>query len=507
VGQIRHIFVLMLENRAFDHMLGFSSIVGANAETGKPTAISGLTGDESNTWAEVVYSVSHPAVDPMTIDPCHEFLCVLEQLCGHDAVYPHGGGQYPVISNSGFASNFATAVNSPSPGDVMKCFTSEQLPVLSALAKEFCVCDAWYCSMPGPTWPNRFFALGGSSAGLDHSPTTEEMGEWESVNGFKFQHGSIFERRKGLKHLEEKLKWRIYGGNVVFTFAHALKEIHLWDVRRYTDFAKDVGAEKYDAEFTWIEPNYGHVLTNYEKGDSQHPLDGVAGGEALIKATYEAVRNSPLWESSMLIITWDEHGGFYDHVAPPSTMPPADNIEFGSANKYGFRFDQLGPRVPAVVISPLIPQNVIDHRTYDHTSILATTEKCFDLQPMTERDRNANDLLKLATLETAREVELKSVPVSEDQQARFAKIPLDGLDLEFPPAARPDDPIDDGLSGPGYLYLASRADVDLPPASIKPEDYRRSVQKRIKGMKTRGEARDYIEEVRKKVSAAKQNER
>jgi phospholipase C len=101
----------------------------------------------------------------------------------------------------------------------------------------------------------------------------------------------------------------------------------------HSKFATDVSDPNYPAQFTWIEPNYGHVASDYIGGSSQHPLDGVTGGEALIRATYEAIRNSPLWESSMLIITWDEHGGFFDHAPPPPATPPGDKAQFTGATK------------------------------------------------------------------------------------------------------------------------------------------------------------------------------
>src|SRR4029077_4355471 len=277
MASIKHVFVLMLENRSFDHMLGFSGITGFDAATAAPTQINAPPPGISNSRNGKSFPAGPPPVDPMTIDPYHEFGDVLEQLCGKAATYPPGG-PYPPKNNSGFASNFAVAAKSPSPGDVMGCFTPERLPVLVALAKEFAVCDSWFCSMPGPTSPNRFFALGASSADLDHSPTGAETLLWETIDGFTFQNGSIFEAGKGFFSFlpwKRKLKWRIYAGNKIFTLAHALKGIHIWDITRYAEFAKDGSDPNYSAEFTWIEPNYGHVTSDYLGGNSQHPLDGV----------------------------------------------------------------------------------------------------------------------------------------------------------------------------------------------------------------------------------------
>jgi len=493
MSPIKHVFVLMLENRSFDHMLGVSPFTGFDAVTHKATQLNALPAGSSNSWNGNNYPAGPPAVDPIKNDPYHEFEDVLEQLCGADVRYR--GGPYPAMNNSGFVSNFAVAARSPSPGDVMKVFTPERLPVLSALARAYAVCDSWFCSLPGPTWPNRFFALGASSGDLDHSPTSVETAVWETVDGFQFQNGSIFDV-KGLS-------WRIYAGNKIFTLAHALKGIHIWDIQRYANFAKDIGNASYPAQFTWIEPNYGHVTTDYLNGNSQHPLDGVTGGEALIKATYQAIRNSPLWESSMFVITWDEHGGFYDHVAPlGGAVEPGDRPAFPGANRYGFRFDQYGLRVPAVVISPLIPANTIDHRRFDHSSILATVERLFELQPLTERDRTALDLRGLASLAAPRAEADILDEVPPEALAAHQRVSLDVLQDEVPPATRPEAPIDEQPNLPGFIFVASQTDKELQPREIAREVHHAGIRERVARIRTKGDARDYFEEVRRKLVAA-----
>jgi phospholipase C len=499
--RIKHVFALMLENRSFDHMLGFSGITGFDAVTKVTTAVNSPPAGASNSWNGKPFPVTTPAVDPMPLDPNHEFADVLEQLCGTAVKYPRGG-PYPPINKSGFVSNFAEVAKSPSPGDVMQCFTPARLPVLTALAKEFAVCDSWFCSMPGPTLPNRFFALGASSAELDHSPTTAETLVWETVDGFKFQNGSIFEASKNFLFWKRKLKWRIYAGNKIFTLAHALKGIHLGDINRYSKFATDVSDPNYPAQFTWIEPNYGHVASGFIGGNSQHPLDGVTGGEALIRATYEAIRDSPLWESSMLIITWDEHGGFYDHVTPPPAIPPGDKAQFSGANRGGFPFDRFGPRVPAIVISPLIPRNTIDHRLYDHSSILATVERLFNLRPLTERDRGALDLRSLASLPSPRVVASDVIAVPPEAELAHRRATLDTLEIEVPPATNREVLVEADRGLPGFVYVAARTDKELPPPGVALESHAANVYDRISTIRTRGDARDYFEEVRRKTVAA-----
>jgi phospholipase C len=494
---INHVFVLMLENRSFDHMLGLSKIAGTDAVTSKPTEINGLSAGENNSFNGVAYPVGPNAPATMDKDPYHEFPDVLEHLCGSAAKYPPGG-PYPPVNNSGFVSNYVNSAGAPiaDAGQVMQYFLPSGMPVLTALANEFAVCDSWYSSLPGPTWPNRFFALGASSGDLDRSPTDAEIALWQSADGFKFQNGSIFDRMPN--------NWRIYAGNLVFTLAHALSGIHIWDIHRFSRFANDIRDPNYSPGFTWIEPNYGHVASDYLGGNSQHPLDGVTGGEALIKAAYEAIRNSPLWSSSLLIITWDEHGGFFDHVSPPAAIPPGDVAQFASANEFGFDFAQYGVRVTAVVISPLIPRNTIDHRPYDHSSIPATLERLFNLQPLTKRDAQSNEVLSLASLSVPRTDAPATINLQPDQAAAISNISMDTLDSPLPVATRPNESIAADKNLPGFVYLASRTDAELPSPGLTQEAHAATVPGRVSTVRTRGDARDYFEEIRRKALAADQ---
>jgi phospholipase C len=486
---ITNIFVLLLENRSFDHMLGFSGIAGTDAATGEPTTIRGLAGTEANSYRGQTYAVARPADEAMPVDPGHEFLDVLEELCGTNSAYPPGGA-YPAIDNSGFVSDYAFS-HSPNEGnapgnfgEIMKCFAPEQLPVLNALARNFAVCDSWHAAIPGPTWPNRLFACGASSGGLDHSPTSGEILTWESVDGFAFPNGSIFEALKQ----KSATPWKIFAGDE-FPLVAALKGITVFDIAAYSEFAAAVASPDYPPLLTWIEPNYGDMASgSFKGGNSQHPLDGVTPGEALIKSTYEAIRNSPHWSTSLLIVTWDEHGGFYDHVAPPAAVPPGDTAPGSKYNQYGFTFAQSGVRVPAVIASPLIPAGIIDHRLYDHSSIPATIEAAFGLPPLTARDKAARNLLPLLSLATAR----GDAPTVLPAPATPAAAPLAAQQVPAPTSTV------DGGSLPGFLHVAMRHDMALsPPAQ------RHAILTRVQAIQTRAQAAQYLSEVRAKIQAAK----
>jgi phospholipase C len=410
--KIAHIFVLMLENRSFDHLLGFSELTGTDAVTGAPTNANDLSAGFSN---PVPGDPTNPArtrtpaafaISTATKGPGHEFENVVTQLCGGegDVKFPAPNGGYPTVTNLGFVQDY-TDVQSPSPRSIMNCYAPRQLPVLNQLAREFAVCDMWFSSMPGPTFPNRFFAHAATSGGMDDSPSGLEIG-WNTLfDGFRFNNGTIFDLLD-----EACIDWEVVKGDE-FPAALSLAGMGYNSVVRhrftdFDDFVARLGSGGSAPPYVFIEPHYGNILPgtseDYTCGTSQHPLDDVTAGERLIKETYEAIRNSPLWDSSVLLITWDEHGGFVDHVPPGPAVPPGDGVAEAENVHHGFGFDQLGPRVPAVVISPLIPKNVVDHTEYDHASIPATLERNFGLSSLTARDAAANDFLHLLSLEAPR---------------------------------------------------------------------------------------------------------
>ena len=490
--KIKHIFVLMLENRSFDHMLGFSGIEGTDAVTGARTTIDGLTGIESNSYEGRTYTVSRGAADRMDPGPGHSFTNVLEQLCGEDARYP-SGGPYPNIKGSnetGYASSYAKRkddedrlVGTEAAGNVMKCFTPDQLPVLNTLASEFVVCDHWFSSMPGPTEPNRMFMYAETSGKFDNGLKIPEEyldAVGRPGGGIEFRHGTVF----GL--LEQAgVKYRIYAGDD-FPTASWLDGISvLFDIREFEDFAEDLKDPSFDAGYVHIEPDYD-ALFGFGGGNSQHPSGrgSVAAGERLIKAVYEVIRNSPVWEKSLLIITWDEHGGFYDHVVPPSAQGTGER---GREN--GFTFEQLGPRVPAVVVSPLISRNLIDHRVYDHTAIPATLRRVFGLRSLEGRNGISGGVGYLAG-----PVARTDAPTRLPGAAMAALAALAPKTAPPRPAARvSEDP--EGMA-PSTLNSALAQHLEVTPA-----EQHAAIRARVKLIRTHADAFTYLEEVKQLVRA------
>jgi phospholipase C len=408
--KIEHVFVLMMENRSFDHMLGFSGITGVDID-GNPTVFNAGFGQTLNsnvnplTMAPVF--VSAPAdfqLKDVDNDPGHEFENTLTALCGKGSVYNAVPGGYPPIDNSGFIQNYLDN-GSATPQRIMLCYGPEQLPVINRLATEFAVCDQWFSSLPGPTWPNRFFLLAATSGGLDGSPSQWDVVTSTTVEGYRFENGNIFDLLD-----EYCIDWRIFEGDD-FPVSFAMRGMNLNDLqgrfKDFDDFASEVNQVDFSEKFVFIEPKYGsHKFDvtgpgDFACGNSMHPLDDVTRGEKLVKKVYETIRNSPHWESSMLIVTFDEHGGFYDHVRPGPAVPPGDLITQGYVQNH-FLFDQLGVRVPALVISPYTKKGVIDHTVYDHTSMLATVERLFGMKNLTKRDKAASDVLHLLSLDNPR---------------------------------------------------------------------------------------------------------
>jgi phospholipase C len=486
-SKIKHVFVLMLENRSFDHMLGFSGITGTDAATGQPTSIDGLNGSESNSYNGAVFPVVRGASDRAPYDPPHGFPAVVEQLCGEGAAYV-SRTPYPTINNSGFVSIHARS-HPDQPDGPMRCFTPDQVPILTALAREFVVCDRWFSSMPGPTEPNRWFVHAGTSGIFDEGPTKTEYVEAFSSpwSGIAFKRGTIVDRLR-----DAGLKFRIYACDS-FPNVAMLKGIsRTFDVDEFhEDFASDVASPAYDAAYTFIEPSYD-AFSEYEGGNSQHPLGSVKAGEFLIKQTYEALRRSPIWGSSMLIITYDEHGGFYDHVPPPAARATGSK-----GRKYGFTFDRLGPRVPAVIVSPLIPRNLIDHRTYEHSSLVSTLARLFDLKEFTMRSSLTSDLKPLATLDPPR----TDAPMTLPDPAGSALARVVNTPFQASAAKRPDKPLADDPTGRIAATIGSGLAQHL---EVAPSSEHEAIVSRVNALQTYAEALKYLKEVDVLVKAARE---
>ena len=435
MAEIRHIFVLALENRSFDHIFGFAGLEGVDAVTGQPTKAEDLIGKtfenvssdgrhrfEAKTGGTFTIA-GHAGEGSFTGDPSHEFLDVLRQICGPERV-PRDGklpkGEYPEpINMSGFVADYQIAQPPFSPQIVMDSQDSNHLPIMNQLAAEFMVCDHWFAAVPGPTWPNRFFIHAASATGQTDSPSGWHIfNAWDGVDRYTFHRGTIYDAlaRKHLSHriyIENKLAQVVCIGNQTVDM----------DAQSLDSFEKEISDPKFPHSYVFIEPNSGQEEVGIGGGteDDMHPPSDIRTGEALIKRVYEELRNSPLWETSVLVVMFDEHGGFFDHVPPPKVAP----LDDGSVDHtHGFRFNQLGVRVPVLIISPWVKRGSIDHTVYEHSSLIASVVRHFGLEHLTSRDRGAADFLaKLSEKEPRKDTPARLHNTLDDANVTKMELP------------------------------------------------------------------------------------
>lgn len=370
--KIKHVIVLMLENRSFDNLCGYLRV--SNPE------INGITDVEYNlvnpsdpNSEKVSVSSTAPFVPDLNPGPGHEVRDVKIQL------YAGGNGE---ITMGGFVYDYAqqTGISLNQAKRIMQCFSPNKLPVITTLSRQFVLCHRWHSCLPGPTWPNRLFAHCATSGGfVDNNPRQYSM-------------RTIFEKLSDIK-LDS---WRIY-------FHDSPQTLMLKNLRnaRYLRYFEHFDAFLRDCRdgtlplYSFIEPRYFSVL-GFAAND-QHPDHGVWLGEKLIADVYNALRPSSNWEESLLLVTWDEHGGFYDHHHPEETVKPDNNMSPEC------EFTQLGVRVPALIISPWVEPNKVDDTLYDHSAIPATLKVLFGTGDfLTARDAWSKTFDHNVSLNTAR---------------------------------------------------------------------------------------------------------
>jgi phospholipase C len=490
---IKRFVVLMLENRSFDHLFGFM-------KKSRPD-VAGLSGSEfnqkdPNSPTNPKILVRRASTFVMPFDPAHEYYDVQVQLYGP---MKNTAPDFPPIGNSsvdpapmtGFVANAVHAVDFG--GDerlVMDCFEPDQVPILSTLAEEFALFNYWYSSLPGPTWPNRFFIHAATSGGLTDSPSTGEI-----LKGFEFQ-ATIYDRLE-----DAGRSWCIYHDGLPQTagITNLRKELLNPATERFGDmgdFFEDVRKGQL-SDYNFLEPRYD-TGNNYLDGNSMHPLNDIRKGEVLVKRVYEALRNSPYWADTMLLITFDEHGGFYDHQAPPAAVPPGDAGPYRNPN-YSFRFDRLGVRVPAILVSAYTTNGAVIGRDpaepltiFDHTSALATVEKCFGLPPLTARDAAANTL-EIALDSASPRLAPDEAPMKLPDPAPDSAV-SGTVDLSTRFAADPHAPL--SINQKTMAALALACDMELNALNT-----RAALVSQHQKIVEQADAAKYIESVERKISA------
>jgi|SRR5882724_1227147 len=369
LSQIDHIVVLMLENRSFDHMLGYLRLEGTLPK------IDGLTGHEVNDYPDgTPHGPERLTETVFSPDPHHDWDNIKIQLDEN---------------NGGFVKDFANYDPIPEkPERVIHYHNASDVPAFDFLAKEFCVCDRWFSSIPAATQPNRMYALAGHSNGQkDNLPLSKLlMGGWEVRPIFEF--------------LPAGVSWRYYSHDIAslrFIKGYQAFVPEIDKINSFYERAKQGTL----ANVSWIDPNFDILSLYPGPPNDDHPPHDISNGQNLVKKVYNALINSPNWSKTLFVIVYDEHGGFYDHVSP-GLWTPADSVP---------EFRKYGVRVPALVISPWVGKNVYgsgQNVAFDHTSILRTILLRFctptgGLAPaMTARVDAATDLGAMLTEPQAR---------------------------------------------------------------------------------------------------------
>ncbi len=398
VLKLKHIVVLMMENRSFDHMLG--------ALRAQDSRIDGLKGTETNPDSTGTRIAVQPLADfqgQLDPDPNHHFAAVDLQIFNGNTANPRQANMDGFIN-----SYFQQRRDTNHSHKIMYYFKPDQLPVLTTLAKEFAVFNRWFASIPGPTICNRAFAHYGTSFGhvtmdLFYANTVYKSIYQRMADNGRTAKIYYYDQASSTMEVVNLLQNQpqFFGLNQQF----------LDDCKRGTL-----------PDYSFIEPNYsdhdgegGELLAS-----DQHPDHNVQEGEIFIATVYNAIRQNPeLWESAALLIVHDEHGGIYDHVLPPPCMPDgfvAQPKDTGTGAP--FNFDRLGVRVPAVLVSPWVPRGTVvspmkadgtidNERIFEHAGIPGTVTNFFlpgfDNKQRSPREAAAETFLDLLSLPAMRD--------------------------------------------------------------------------------------------------------
>ncbi|MBY5162635.1 alkaline phosphatase family protein [Salsipaludibacter albus] len=404
--KIDHVVVLMLENRSLDNVLGWlyddddpscqpSQFLGADTtptfaglQTGPHTnqydgraipATRGTSGDSGHSW------VSAQPLRVPGMDPHETYAHVNRQLFGSpdDPTTTNPPPGTPAAM-AGFAEDYDAVYETWEQLDqVMEAYSPEQLPILNGLARAYAVSDAWHSSVPTQTNPNRAFSLCGTSLGRVDNNSLDAVEQFPAPTIFNC--------------LPSGTSWGIYFHDVwqdgqcytQYTFpriSDVLDDGEIASIDTFYDKARAGTLPR----LTWLEPSWGYGLGAFDgsgfhcgsvagkrfgaQGNDYHPPTWVGPGEAFVNDVYEALAaDADAWQRTLLVITFDEHGGTYDHVDPGwGAVPPDDH-----RSPDGFGFDRYGVRVPTLLVSPWVQARTVFRSPsatskYDHTSLLAT---------------------------------------------------------------------------------------------------------------------------------------
>jgi phospholipase C len=393
--KLQHIVVVMMENRSFDHMLGY---LAGDADLG----VEGLRGGEYNLDrnghkvpvhafdADANHVLRPGEALRKALDPDHSKGGVTTQLGAGYKDHPHPDGH-----NGGFVQAFAETrkkedhVDPKLWGVPMGYYTAKDVPTYDFLARTFCVCDRWHSSVPGDTWPNRQYSVTGDEGDRVKLSFLKGLAGLLPGHPSALTNAPIFDKPAFTRHLDDK-QWRWYSHDPATLraidgryrdFTHTMRENFAFFDRKQVSLltegaeASIVGGDSFldDAAngklrpVSWIDPNFVDLSVLDPNSNDDHPPSDIRAGQAFVLQVYEALRRSRTWQDTLLVVVYDEHGGFYDHVKPP---PVNDDP----------RYHTLGVRVPALLVGPRVAKGVC-HQVFDHTSLITTILRRFAHDP------------------------------------------------------------------------------------------------------------------------------
>ena len=349
LSKIKNIVILMMENRSFDHMLGYLSLAPFNrtdveGQSLDPAWLQRFTNFDGGQAYQPFHSTD-PHMMPDDFDPPHGRSNIAAQID------PRQDDSFPL---NGFVSAIPPKVSTdPAVRKlVMSYFGADEAPMNDFFAKNFTICDRWFCSLPAGTQPNRLMAMSGFSL-IDgnQTPMPDQELVYDWLN-------------------KRNISWRVYHQEIPFfaLMPKWLPQILFSDkFRCFEDMESDMRNTPPDQlpQVIFVEPTYQDAPHTGTSTDDHAPA-GISDGQEFLMQVYKAVTASKsFWKGALMVVDYDEHGGFFDHVAPPviPTNPPA-------GAKWTVPFKSLGVRTPAFVISPFVAPGTVSHNLLDHTSVL-----------------------------------------------------------------------------------------------------------------------------------------
>ena len=401
--KIDRIVVLMLENRSFDHMLGYLTLRGQDE-------VNGLKLDFSNAAADGTRyhprQLGNPRI-PKGQDPCHAIRCVREQVAD---------------KMSGFVKNFAATYPDEDPSVVMGFYTDFDVPVYDYLAHSYCLCDRWHAAVAGSTWVNRLYAMTGQARADQEGMKGDGRLFWnfpaftrhldEAGVGWRWYSSDpstlrlADETYRKPDWLLEREHFRYFDRKAIGAFEQAGQELVMHSDDSFLDDVRNGTLPP----VSWIDPNFIDLSLFERNSNDDHPPSDVHLAQELVLTVFRALVESEKtsFDRTMLVVTYDEHGGFFDHEMPPAAKD--DNPDFQTH----------GVRVPAFVVSPLVEPGTVTHTLFDHTSLIRTILLKFAPQAADKMGARVSNAEQLGSVLTRPADKLAPVPDYSSLVARVA---------------------------------------------------------------------------------------